>query len=152
MTQKSFLATPSDVRQDWYHIDASNAVLGRLASSIAMVLMGKHKPSYTPHIDVGDFVIVTNVEKLVFTGNSKGDRLYDFFSRYPGGLRRESLSSMLDAKPEQLLMLAVRRMLPKNKLGRKRLKKLKIFKGAEHEHQAQQPKPWPHPIKTRSQS
>lgn len=146
---KTFMAKPSNVQQEWLHIDADGLILGRLASAIAMVLMGKHKPQYTPHIDVGDFVVVTNAAKLRYTGLSKGEkRLYDRFSGYPSGLKRETLGELIERKPDMVLELAVRRMLPKNKLGRKMLKKLKIFRGPEHPHAAQQPKPWPYePIK-----
>lgn len=141
---KTYQAKPSEVSQEWLHIDADGLVLGRLASAIATVLMGKHKPQYTPHVDVGDFVVVTNAAKIRYTGLNKGEqRLYDNFSGYPSGLRREKLSELMARKPDEVLALAVRRMLPKNKLGRKMFKKLKVFRGPDHPHAAQQPKPFP---------
>jgi len=135
---KTYMAKAADVKQKWWHVDGDEKIVGRLASDIAVVLMGKHKPTYTPHVDTGDFVIVTNVDKLVFTGNKWEKKQYTWYTGYPG-LRSESASRRRERKPEQILREAVRRMLPKNKLGRKMLDKLKLYVGAEHPHQAQQP-------------
>jgi large subunit ribosomal protein L13 len=137
---KTYMAKPGEVTQNWWHADAQGKVLGRLASGIAMVLMGKHRPEYTPHIDTGDFVIVTNVEKIVLTGNKRLQRKYTWYTGYPGQ-RSETLGRRLDERPQLVLREAVRRMLPKNKLGRKMLSKLKIYVGPHHHHQAQQPQP-----------
>ncbi len=129
-----------DVVQEWYHIDAQQEVLGRMATRIARVLMGKHKPSYTPHVDCGDFVVVTNASKVKVTGKKLDQKLYYYHTGYVGGLRSHNLSWMLNNKPEQVIRLAVRRMLPKNRLARQMLRKLKVYAGAEHPHQAQKPK------------
>jgi large subunit ribosomal protein L13 len=135
------MAKPGEVTAQWHVIDATDQVLGRLASKIAVILQGKHKPTYTPHVDTGDFVIVLNVGGLKVTG-SKADVLeYDTYSRYPGGRHLYSYKTMKELHPEKLLELAVRRMLPKNKLGRNMLGKLKIYQGTDHPHSAQQPKP-----------
>nr|WP_145293638.1 50S ribosomal protein L13 [Crateriforma conspicua] len=136
--QRTFMAKPGQVEQHWYHVDASDEVLGRLAGDIAVVLMGKHKPEYTPHVDCGDFVVVTNAEKVAMTGNKMSDRHYTWYTGYPG-LHLESYGDRRDRKPEDLILHAVRRMLPKNKLAAKMLKKLKIYSGSEHPHTAQQP-------------
>lgn len=134
------MAKPGEVTKQWHLVDASDEVLGRLASDIAVVLMGKHRPEYTPHVDCGDFVIVTNVDKIGMTGNKMQDRHYTWYTGYPG-LKLESYQDRQDRKPEDLLYHAVRRMLPKNKLARQMLKKLKIYTGPEHPHTAQQPVP-----------
>ncbi|MEF3255641.1 MAG: 50S ribosomal protein L13 [Deferribacterales bacterium] len=123
----------------WYEVDATDKVLGRLASEIAMILMGKRKPNYTPFIDSGDFVIVTNVTKVKVTGNKMKDKFYYWHSGYFGGLKQRTLEQMLEAKPEEVIKLAVKRMLPKNRIGRKMLSKLKVYAGSEHPHTAQQP-------------
>jgi large subunit ribosomal protein L13 len=135
------MAKAAEAREDqkWWHVDADGKVLGRLASDIAVVLMGKHKPKYTPHVDIGDFVIVTNVEKIVLTGNKWAQKEYTWYTGYPG-LRSETAADRRDRKPDAILRDAVRRMLPKTKLGRKMLSKLKIYTGPNHVHQAQQPK------------
>ena len=132
------MAKPGQIEKQWHVVDASDEVLGRLASDIAVVLMGKHRPEYTPHVDCGDFVIVTNADKIGMTGNKMRDRHYTWYTGYPG-LRLESYQDRHDRKPEYLLYHAVRRMLPKNKLASQMLKKLKIYAGPEHPHQAQQP-------------
>ncbi|HYE17691.1 MAG TPA: 50S ribosomal protein L13 [Tepidisphaeraceae bacterium] len=136
----TYLAKPGELKADWHVIDATGLVLGRLAARIAVILQGKHKPTYTPHTDTGDFVVLLNAEKVRVTG-SKADVLeYDTYSRYPGGRRVYSYRTMAEKHPEKLVELAVRRMLPKSKMGRNILGKLKIYKGGEHPHQAQQPK------------
>jgi len=132
------MAKPGGVDQQWYHVDATDQIVGRLASQLAVVLMGKNKPTYTPHIDTGDFIVVTNVEKVKFTGNKWSLKTYTWYTGYPG-LRSETADKRMARKPEQILRDAVRRMLPKNKLGRKMLSKLKLVVGSDHSHQAQQP-------------
>jgi len=134
------MAKPGQVEKQWHVVDASDEVLGRLARDIAVVLMGKHRPEYTPHVDCGDFVIVTNADKVGMTGTKMQDRHYTWYTGYPG-LRLESYERRLERKPEDLIRHAVRRMLPKNKLARQMLNKLKIYAGPEHPHTAQQPVP-----------
>jgi large subunit ribosomal protein L13 len=136
---KSFMAKNGQVDQKWLLIDADELVLGRLASSVATILMGKHKPIYTPHVDTGDYVIVVNAEKIRVTGRKSDQKMYDYYTRYPGGHKYITFDDMMENKPEKVVELAVKRMLPKNKLGRDMLKKLKIYRGPEHEHIAQQP-------------
>ena len=131
--------TPETVEHDWLHIDASEQVLGRLATTIATFLMGKHKPTYTPHVDTGDFVVVTNCEKIRVTGKKLEQTTHDRYSHYPGGLKRIPRSRIHAEQPEFLLSEAVRRMLPKSALGRRMLKKLKAYPSHEHPHEAQQP-------------
>jgi large subunit ribosomal protein L13 len=128
-----------DMDKKWYLVDAENEVLGRLASRIAKVLMGKNKPIYTPFMDTGDFVVVVNADKIKVTGNKLKDKKYYSYSGYFGGLKSRTLEEMLDRKPEDVIRLAVKRMLPKNRLGRKMIKKLKIYAASEHPHTAQQP-------------
>ncbi len=135
---KTYMAKPGEVPKNWWLVDAEGKVLGRLASDIAVILMGKHRPTYTPHIDTGDFVIVTNVEKIVLSGNKWSQKTYTWYTGYTG-LKTQSAARRRDDKPELLLREAVRRMLPKNKLAVKMLSKLKIYVGPDHEHQAQQP-------------
>jgi len=137
---KTYMARREDVEPKWWVVDAADKVVGRLASDIAMLLMGKHKPTYTPHVDTGDFVIVVNAEKVVFTGNKWDTKQYTWYTGYPG-LKSETAGKRLERKPEMILSEAVRRMLPKNKLARQMLKKLKIYIGPQHPHQAQQPEP-----------
>jgi large subunit ribosomal protein L13 len=132
------MAKPGDVPQKWWLVDAGDKVVGRLASEIAVILMGKHRPTYTPHVDTGDFVVVTNAEKVVFTGNKWDQKQYTWYTGHPG-LRSETAAVRFKKHPDKILREAVRRMLPKNKLGRKMLSKLKIFVGSEHPHQAQKP-------------
>jgi large subunit ribosomal protein L13 len=139
---KTYVAKPEDFKRDWYVVDASDQVLGRLATQIAMRLRGKHKPIFTPHLDTGDFIIVINADKVQLTGRKTDQKMYWRHSGYPGGIRGVSAKRMLETKPEELIRHAVRGMLPKNRLGRKLLKKLKVYSGAEHPHQAQQPIAW----------
>lgn len=139
VAQKTSVAKPGEIDRSWYHVDANDQVLGRLASDIAMILMGKHRPDYTPHVDCGDFVVVTNAEKVTMTGSKLDVRHYTWYTGYPG-LRLESYRDRRDRKPEDLIYHAVRRMLPKNKLAARMLKKLKIYAGPDHPHQAQQPR------------
>jgi large subunit ribosomal protein L13 len=134
------MAKPGEVDKQWFVVDASDQILGRLASDIAMVLMGKHRPEYTPHVDCGDFVVVTNAEKVTMSGRKLDVRHYAWYTGYTGQ-RLESYRDRRDRKPEDLIYHAVRRMLPKNKLATRMLSKLKIYAGAEHPHQAQQPVP-----------
>lgn len=137
---KTTWAKPGSFEQKWYLYDAENVVLGRLASKIAMQLMGKDKPTYTPTVDTGDFIIVVNAEKIGTTGKNKArDKKYNWHTGYMGGIKERSLAQMLDRKPEDVLKLAVERMLPKTILGRKMFKKLKVYAGAEHPHTAQLP-------------
>jgi len=136
---KTYMARKETFERGWVHVDATDQVLGRLATRIATVLMGKHRPTYTPHVDTGDFVIVTNVSKLRVTGRKLDQKEYQRFSGYPSGLKRTSLRRMMEKKPEEVLRLAVRRMLPKGALGNKMLKKLKLYAGPDHPHQAQEP-------------
>ena len=138
---KSYMAKASDVDPQWWHVDASEKIVGRLASEIAVVLMGKHQPQYTPHVDTGDFVVVTNAEKIRFSNPKKWEqKKYTWYTGWPGQ-RSITAGDRMAKQPELILREAVRRMLPKNKLGRKMLSKLKIFVGPEHTHQAQQPQP-----------
>ena len=136
---KSFLAKKGQVEQKWLLVDADGAALGRMASKIAMILMGKAKPTYTPHVDVGDFVVVVNAEKVKISGKKNQTKEYDHYTYYPGGHKYVSFAEMMDKKPEKVVELAVRRMLPKSKLGKNMIKKLKIYRGPEHNHQAQKP-------------
>ncbi len=139
LTHKTFMAKPGEVEQKWYVVDAADKVVGRLASDIAMILMGKHRPTYTPHCDTGDYVIVTNVDKVVFTGNKWEGKRYTWTTGYTR-LRSESAGERLARRPELILREAVRRMLPKNKLAVKMLNKLKLYTSdQQHPHQAQKP-------------
>lgn len=139
--QKTYVAKPSTVEAKWYLVDADGKTLGRLATRIARILMGKHKPEYTPHIDVGDFVVVVNAEKIHVTGRKLEQKSYQRYSGYPGGLKVIPMAAMLERHPERVIREAVRRMLPKTKLGRQMLSKLKIYASAEHPHEAQMPEP-----------
>jgi len=134
---KSFMAKKSEVEQKWLLVDADGAILGRMAAKIAPILMGKTKPIYTPHVDVGDFVVVVNAEKVKVSGKKAQTKEYDYYTHYPGGHRYVSFADMMAKKPEKVIELAVRRMLPKSALGGQMLKKLKVYRGPEHEHQAQ---------------
>jgi large subunit ribosomal protein L13 len=138
---KTFTEKQEEIEREWYVVDAEGQTLGRLASRIAPVLKGKHKPIYTPHLDCGDFVIIVNAEKVRVTGRKLDQKFYHHHSGYPGGLKSISLRDQLDRYPERVLEAAVRGMLPKNKLGRRMVKKLKVYAGDSHPHQAQQPKP-----------
>jgi large subunit ribosomal protein L13 len=137
---KTYVPKQGEVQAQWYLVDASNQTLGRLASDIARVLRGKHKPSYTPNDDVGDFVVVINASKIVVSGKKMTDKTYYRHSGYPGGLREFSLDDMLSSHPERVLEKAVRGMLPHNKLGESQYRKLKIYAGSDHPHAAQQPR------------
>ena len=136
---KTPMAKPGEFQPNWYLVDAQREVLGRAATKISQILQGKNKPMWTPHVDTGDFVVVINAEKVQATGKKEEDKEYDWYTGWSGGRKTRSLIEMRKRRPEQILRLAVRRMLPKNKLGRKMLKKLKIYPGTEHEHAAQQP-------------
>ena len=136
---RTFMLRKEDVRRDWYVVDAAGKTLGRLASEIAKRLMGKHKPIYTPHVDTGDYIIVVNAEKIKLTGKKWDKKLYYRHSGYMGGLKVFTARKLWERKPEALIQLAVKRMLPKNRLGRKMFKKLKVYAGPNHPHQAQQP-------------
>lgn len=139
--RQTYFAKKEEVQRSWRHVDAEGKVLGRLAVDIATVLMGKHRPEYTPHVDTGDFVVVTNAEKVVMTGRKAQQRYRTHYSGYPGGLRTVTYEQLLERRPEHVIEEAVRRMLPKNRLGRQMLSKLKVYKGTDHPHQAQQPVP-----------
>lgn len=141
-SQKSWIAKGPEVKADWHEIDATGQILGRMANKIAVLLMGKHKASYTSHVDTGDFVIVTNVGKLVVTGKKAKQKTYEDFSGYPSGRKVRTFEQVIEKNPEKVLRLAVRRMLPKTKLGRHMLGKLKIYEGDTHPHTAQKPKPY----------
>ena len=130
---------PHEVERKWYLVDATDKTLGRLSSKIASVLRGKHKPIFTPHVDCGDYVVVINAEKVKVTGKKLEDKEYKRHSGYPGGLKMVTLEKMLEEKPENVMVHAVKGMLPKGKLGRQMLKKLRVYKGAEHGHSAQKP-------------
>lgn len=136
---KTYSAKPGSVKQDWYLVDASGKTLGRLATEIALRLRGKHKPEYTPHVDTGDFIVVVNAEKVAVTGKKATDKIYHHHTGYPGGIKDISFQKLIDYKPERVIEMAVRGMLPKNPLGRAMFRKLKIYAGAEHPHAAQQP-------------
>ena len=138
---KTFMQRKEDVQREWYLVDATGKTLGRLASEIAKILMGKHKPTYTPHVDGGDFVVVVNAEKIHATGKKLNQKIYYRHTGYPGGLKEITLREMLQKKPEEVIRLAVRGMLPKNKLRDRRMKRLKVYAGPEHPHKAQNPKP-----------
>ena len=136
----TYTPKPGEIKADWHVVDATDKVLGRLAAKVAMILQGKNKPTYTPHVDTGDFVIVLNAEKIKVTGKKADAIVYDTYSRYPGGRHVYSYKTMSELHPERVITLAVKRMLPKNKIGRHMLTKLKVYKGAEHPHAAQRPK------------
>ena len=136
---KTYRVKPEEIHRQWYVINAEGKVLGRLASEIAKLLRGKHKPYYQPDVDCGDYVIVVNAEKVRVTGKKLEQKIYYRHSNYPGGLKERSLKWMLENKPEEVIKLAVKRMLPKNRLGHRMLKKLKVYRGPEHPHSAQKP-------------
>ena len=135
----TFSAKKKEIERSWFLVDAENKVLGRLAAKVAAVLRGKHKPVFTPHVDTGDFVIVINAEKIHLTGAKLDNKMYYRHSGYPGGIKGVSAGEMLDKKPEAIIQHAVRGMLPKNKLGRQQLRKLKVYAGTEHPHESQMP-------------
>lgn len=138
---KTFSAKSSEVKRDWYVVDASDKVLGRLASEIAHRLRGKHKPEYTPHVDTGDYIVVVNAEKVAVTGNKENDKVYYHHTGHPGGIKSTSFKDMIAKHPTRVIESAVKGMLPKNKLGRAMMSKLKVYAGEQHAHTAQQPKP-----------
>ncbi len=139
MTQKTYLAKKEEIQRKWYVVDATGKPLGRLAREIAVILRGKNKPTYTPHVDTGDFVVVVNAEKITLTGNKLNDKFYYHHTGYMGNLKSMSAKDMLKKHPEDVVRLAVRGMMPKGVLGRHMLKKLKIYRGPEHPHAAQKP-------------
>jgi len=136
---KTFMPSAESVERKWYIVDATGLTLGRMSSEIAKVLTGKTKPIYTPHVDTGDFVVVINADKIVLTGKKLDQKLYRYHTGYPGGLREIKYRDMMIKKPEEVVMHAVKGMLPKNKLGRQMLTKLRVYRGAEHTHEAQKP-------------
>ena len=138
---KTYVATPASRERNWLVVDASGKTLGRLATQIADTLRGKRKPDYTPHLDVGDFVIVVNAERIAVTGRKREQKLYYRHSGYPGGLRSRTLAEMLERRPEEVVRKAVKGMLPRTRLGRAQLRKLKVYAGPDHPHAAQQPEP-----------
>jgi large subunit ribosomal protein L13 len=139
---KTYSAKPGEIERDWYVVDAEGQTLGRLATQIAERLRGKGKPQFTPHVDTGDFVVVVNAEKIAVTGNKLDEKMYYRHSGYPGGLRERPLREQLDRLPTEVLRKAVKGMLPRNRLGRQQLTKLKIYAGPDHPHAAQEPKPF----------
>ncbi len=139
--EKTYYPKAGDITREWYMADANGQTLGRFATKVANVLMGKHKPAYTPGVDMGDFVVVVNCERVVVTGNKLEEKIYYRYSGYPGGLKETKLRDMLDKHPDRVIKSAVKGMLPKNKLGRRYLKKLKVYAGPDHPHEAQSPKP-----------
>ena len=140
---RTYTTKPDDIKREWYVVDATGLTLGRLASQIASVLRGKHKPIFSPHMDCGDFVIVINAEKVRVTGDKLDQKMYYRHSGYPGGLKTISLRDQMKQHPDRVIRLAVRGMLPKNRLGRQMIKKLKVYREPDHPHEAQQPKPLP---------
>ena len=140
---KTYSAKPGEIAREWYLVDADGQILGRLATRIADTLRGKGKPQYTPHVDTGDFVVVVNAEKINVTGNKRDQKRYYRHSGYPGGLRSRTLRDQLERRPEEVLRMAVKGMLPKNRLARRQITKLKIYAGPEHPHAPQSPKPLP---------
>lgn len=136
---KSFVAKPQEVERKWYVVDAEGKTLGRLSSQVASILRGKNKPTYTPHVDTGDYVIIINAEKVEVTGKKMDQKMYRHHTGYVGNLKEMTYKQMLQKKPERIIELAVKGMLPKNSLGRKMFTKLKVYSGAEHNHEAQQP-------------
>lgn len=137
---KTFSAKPAEVKRDWYVIDAEGKTLGRLATEVARRLRGKHKPEYTPHVDTGDYIIVINAEKVAVTGNKENDKMYYSHTGYVGNLKSTNLAKLRKTFPDRIIMTAVKGMMPRNPLGRAMCKKLKVYAGSEHHHQAQQPK------------
>jgi large subunit ribosomal protein L13 len=139
MQRRTYSAKPSDIKREWHVIDAEGQVLGRIASRISRILQGKHRPEYTPHVDTGDFVVVVNAEKVHLTGKKTEQKTYRYHTGWAGGLRETPVKEMLAKKPEDVIRLAVRRMMPKTKLGRQMQTKLKVYAGPEHPHAAQKP-------------
>jgi large subunit ribosomal protein L13 len=139
---KTYYAKPGEVEREWLLVDAADQVLGRLSSEVAQILKGKHKPQYTPHVDTGDFVVIINADKIVLTGNKMEDKKAYRHSGYPGGLKEVPISRMMEKDPAKVVEKAIRGMLPKNTLGRQMGKKLKVYAGSEHPHEAQDPRPY----------
>ena len=139
----TYMAKPGEVEQKWHLVDATDQIVGRLASQIAVKLMGKHRPQYTPHVDTGDFVVVVNAEKIAVTGKKLEQKRYYRHSGYPGGLRSRTLAEQLERRPTEVLRKAVKGMLPRNRLARRQITKLKVYAGPEHPHEAQNPQPLP---------
>lgn len=139
MNRQTYIAKNNEVSRNWIHIDATGVVLGRLSAQVAQILLGKTKPQYTPHHDVGDFVVITNADKIVLTGRKADQKFFQSYSGYPGGQKNFSYKWMVENKPELLLERAVRRMMPKNRLTHQQIGKLKIYTGAEHPHSSQNP-------------
>lgn len=135
------MAKPDNIQRSWYLLDAENKTIGRLATEIAKRLRGKHKPEYTPHLDTGDYIVVINADKIQISGNKAQDKYYYHHTGYPGGIKAKSFNDLKASKPEQIIEKAVKGMMPRGPLGRQMLKKLKIYSGAEHNHEAQQPQP-----------
>jgi len=142
MTVKTYMARPREIEKKWYIVDAAGKPLGRVATQVAGILKGKHKPEYTPHVDTGDHVIVINAEKVVLTGKKLQQKYYYRHTGYPGGLKKKNYADFLREKPERAVYLAVKGMLPGHKLGRAMLKKLRVYRGSEHPHEAQKPVYW----------
>lgn len=138
---KTYTATPADIKHEWHLVDAKGKVLGRLATEVARRLRGKHKPQYTPHIDTGDYVVVINAKAVRVTGNKATDKIYYRHSGYPGGIKSTTFEKLIRSKPERIIEKAVKGMLPKGPLGREMFRKLRVYAGADHRHEAQQPKP-----------
>lgn len=141
VNRTTYMAKPGEIEAQWYVVDASDKVLGRLATRVATILIGKHKPTFTPHVLCGDFVVVTNAKAIVLTGDKWNQKMYKRYTGYPGGLRQRSAKEMRERKPEFMVTEAVRRMLPKGRMGRRILTRLKVYAGPEHPHSAQGPKP-----------
>jgi large subunit ribosomal protein L13 len=139
--QKTYTPRPGDIVRDWHVVDATDIPLGRLASAVAVLLRGKHRPTFAPHVDGGDYVVVVNAEKIAVTGNKETEKVYYRHSGYPGGLRSQTLAEMRSSYPERIIQNAVRGMLPKNRLGRQIISKLKVYAGPDHPHAAQNPQP-----------
>ena len=139
---KSYIAKPAEIDHRWYVIDAEDKTLGKLAAEVAMILRGKKKPIYTPHVDCGDYVVVVNAEKVAVTGKKEKQKIYKNHSGYPGGLKETTLAELRAKKPEEIIRHAVKGMMPKGKLGRQMFKKLKVYAGPEHPHAAQNPEEW----------
>lgn len=136
---KSYIAKPQEIERKWFVVDAEGKTLGRLATQIATILRGKHKPIYTPHVDTGDFVIILNADKVVLSGKKLDQKMFRWHTGYPGGLKERTYREMMATKPETVVYSAIKGMLPKNSLGRQMLKKVRIYKGTEHNHEAQRP-------------
>ena len=136
---KSYIAKPQEIERKWFVVDAEGKTLGRLATQVATILRGKHKPIYTPHVDTGDFVIILNADKVVLSGKKLDQKMFRWHTGYPGGLKERTYRQMMETKPETVVYSAIKGMLPKNSLGRQMLKKVRIYEGTEHNHEAQQP-------------